>query len=162
MEENKNEMVITRIFNTPRELLWKYWTDSEFFKRWWGPDGFTCPFSRIDFRVGGSYLHAMRSPEGKDYWSTGTYKEISPPEKIVATDSFADEKGNVVSSEYYGLKGFPMELVVSLTFKDLGEKTKLTLVHRGIGTVDEKTRRDMKEGWNQSFNKLTKNLSSGI
>jgi len=161
MEENKHELVISRIFNTPREILWKYWTDPEFFKRWWGPKGFTCPYARTDFRVGGSFLYAMRSPDGKDYWSTGIYKEISPPEKIVATDSFADERGNVVSSDYYGLKGFPMELEVSLTFKYLGEKTKLTLVHRGVATVDEKTRRDMADGWNQSLNKLTNSLTSG-
>src|SRR5512139_1991411 len=92
------ELVIERIFNAPRELVWKAWTDPEMLVRWWGPKNFTAPACLLDFRVGGKYLYCMRSPEGKDYWSTGTFTEIIPFEKIVQTDSFADEHGSVVSA----------------------------------------------------------------
>src|SRR5512145_956811 len=90
------ELVITRVFDAPRELVWKAWTDPERFKLWWGPESFTAPACEIDLRVGGKYLACMRSPEGQDYWSTGVYRDIVPMKRIVYTDSFADDKGNVV------------------------------------------------------------------
>jgi uncharacterized protein YndB with AHSA1/START domain len=77
-------------------MVWKAWTLPELVTKWWGPKGYTSPVAKIDFRVGGKYLYAMISPDGKDIWSTGVYREIAPPERFVATDSFADEKGNVV------------------------------------------------------------------
>ena len=67
--------------------------------RWWGPKDFTSPACAIDLCVGGKYLACMRSPEGRDYWSTGVYRAIVPKEKIVYTDNFADAKGNVVRVE---------------------------------------------------------------
>src|SRR5512143_289293 len=89
-------VVITRVFEAPRELVWKAWTECERLIRWWGPKGFTTPFCKTDLHVGGVYVNCMRSPDGKDYWSTGIYREIVPPKRIVCTDSFADEKGNIV------------------------------------------------------------------
>src|SRR5512134_2988905 len=86
-ETGGQELVITRVFDAPRELVWKAWSEPEHFKRWWGPKGFTCPVCQIDFRVGGKFLGCMRSPEGQDFWSTGVYKEIVPLERIVSTDS---------------------------------------------------------------------------
>jgi len=157
--QNNNEVVITRTFYAAREIVWKYWTDPEYFKRWWGPKDYTCPVSRIDFRVGGRYLHAMRSKEGQEFWSTGTYREIVPMEKIVATDSFADKEGNVVPSTHYGLEGFPLELEVTFTFEDLGGRTKMTLTHVGIENIDGKMRQEMEQGWNESFDKIAQNLA---
>src|SRR5439155_1144130 len=69
-------LVITRLFDAPRERLWQAWTDPEHVKRWWGPKGFTTPLCTIDLRVGGELLYCMRSPEGKDYWSKNVYREI--------------------------------------------------------------------------------------
>ncbi len=158
-EKSSNTLVITRIFEAPREIVWKYWTDSEYFKKWWGPRDFTCPFSKIDFREGGKYLHAMRSKEGQEYWSTGTYKEIVPFKKIVATDSFADKDGNVVPSSHYGMENFPLELEVTVTFEDFRGRTRMTLTHAGIENIDRKMREDMNQGWNQSFDKIAENLA---
>src|SRR5919204_652300 len=69
---------------------------AEHFKLWWGPKDYTCPFCEMDLRVGGKYLNCMRSPKGRDYWSTGVFREILLMERLVFTDSFADEQGNVV------------------------------------------------------------------
>lgn len=84
-EMNQNvrdqELVITRIFDAGREVLWKAWTEREHLKRWWGPKGFPSPVFNVDFLVGGAYLNCMRSPKGKDYWSTGIYREIIEPEQ---------------------------------------------------------------------------------
>ncbi|HEY3251392.1 MAG TPA: SRPBCC domain-containing protein [Ignavibacteria bacterium] len=153
----KNELVITRIFDAPRELVWKAWTEPEHFKRWWGPKNFTAPSSKMDLRAGGKYLHCMRSPDGKDFWSTGVYREIVKPEKIVYTDSFADEKGNAVPASHYGMpEDFPTEMVVTVTFEELEGKTKMTLVHSGMpkGEMCEMA----SGGWNQSFDKLAETL----
>src|SRR4030067_2100135 len=95
-------LTITRIFNAPRERVWKAWTDPELVKKWWGPKIFTAPHIAIDLRVGGKYLYCMKSETGeeawkKSNWSTGIYKEIKPRGKLVMTDSFADEHGNIVS-----------------------------------------------------------------
>jgi uncharacterized protein YndB with AHSA1/START domain len=74
----ERELVITRIFDAPREKVWKAWTDPERVKRWWGPKDFTAPVIKIDLRVGGKYLYCMRSPEVKDFWSGGIFQEVVP------------------------------------------------------------------------------------
>jgi uncharacterized protein YndB with AHSA1/START domain len=151
------ELVIERIFDAPRELVWKAWTEPERLMRWWGPTGYSCPVAKIDLRVGGKYLFCMRTPEGQDTWSGGTYQEIVPMERIVATDHFADEHGNVVPGSRYGMpEDFPLEMVVTVTFEDLGEKTKLTLRHAGFPEGDMPGM--AAEGWNQSLDKLAESL----
>ena len=98
----------------------------------------------------------MRTPEGQDIWSTGEYLEIDPMERIVCTDSFADEKGNVVPASYYGLQGdWPSELLVTVTFEEEGDKTRMILRHDGIpsGMIN-----DCEDGWSGSFDKLEKIL----
>ncbi len=157
--KNKEEIAIMRIFDAPRELVWQAWTKPDHFKRWWGPRNFTAPVSEIDFRVGGKYLHCMRGPDGKDYWSSGVYREIVPMERIVLTDSFADEKGNIVPASHYGMTGdWPLELLVTVTFEELGGKTKMLLRHDGIpsGIMRELT----EAGWTESFDKLAESIVS--
>lgn len=83
----QQELVIKRIFDAPRELVWDAWTEPEQIMRWWGPKGFSAPVAKIDLRVGGAYLNCMRSPEGKDFWSKGVFREIVAPERLVMTDS---------------------------------------------------------------------------
>jgi uncharacterized protein YndB with AHSA1/START domain len=152
------DLVITRVFDAPRELVWKAWTEPEHCMRWWGPKGFTCPVCRVDLRVGGAYLNCMRSPEGQDYWSTGVYREIVPPERLVCTDSFADEKGNVVPATHYGMSAdFPLEMLVTVTFGEEAGKTRLTLEHAGL--PPGKDLDDCRAGWSQSFDKLAAALA---
>ena len=151
-EPQNQKLLIVREFDAPLALVWKAWTEPESCMKWWGPKNFTSPFCKIDFKVGGKYLNCMRSPEGKDFWSTGTYLEIVPMERIVCTDSFADEKGNVVPSSHYGMEGFPLELQITVEFEEHEGKTKMTLTHEGIpsGKMTELTN----AGWNESFDKL--------
>jgi len=158
MKPANRDIVITRIFDAPRGEVWKAWTDPEHLKRWWGPKNFTSPFSKIDLRVGGKYLHCMRGPDGKDYWSTGVYRELVPMGRIVVTDSFADEKGNVVPAAHYGMEGdWPLELLVTVALEEVGGRTKMILRHTGIpeGQMKEMT----EAGWNESFDKLAEYLT---
>lgn len=155
----KRDLVITRVFDAPRALVWEVWTKPEHLQRWWGPKNFTAPVCRMDFRVGGKFLFCMRSPEGKDYWNTGEFLEIVPPERLVMTDCFADAKGNVVPASHYGMGGdWPLELKITLTFEEQAGKTKMTLRHEGIpsGKMTEMT----DAGWNESFDKFNEVLAS--
>lgn len=147
------DVVLTRIFDAPRELMWRAWTEPEHLMRWWGPEYFTSPACQVDLRVGGHYLFCMRAPDGQDFWSTGVYQEIVEPERLVYTDSFADADGNVVPAAHYGMPGdWPAALLVTVTLEDLGGKTKLTLRQAGIPAGDARTM--TVAGWNSSFDKL--------
>jgi len=155
----ERELVITRIFDAPRELVWKAWTEPEHFKKWWGPKNFTAPVIKIDLRVGGGYLYCMRSSEGQEFWTTGAYREIVPMERLVYTDSFSDAEGNPVPASHYGVPGdWPSELLVTVTFEEVGSKTKMTLRQVGIpaGVMSEMA----VAGWNESFDKLAEGLSA--
>jgi uncharacterized protein YndB with AHSA1/START domain len=151
------DLVITRVFDAPREFVWNAWTEPETSMKWWGPKGFTCPVCRIDLRVGGAYFNCMRSPEGQDYWSTGVYREIVPPERLVCTDSFADEKGNVVPATHYGMSAdFPLEMLVTVTLEEEAGKTRLTLEHVGLPPGEDLD--NCRVGWSESFDKLAEVL----
>jgi uncharacterized protein YndB with AHSA1/START domain len=94
-------IVITRVLDAPRERVFKAWTDSGHFVRWWGPNGFTTPACRMDVRPGGVLHYCMRSPEGRDFWGKGIYREIVEPERIVYADTFADAEGPLASNAQY-------------------------------------------------------------
>lgn len=104
----------------------------------------------------------MQSPDfndGKPIWSTGVYKEIVPLEKIVTTDCFADEHGNVVPATHYGMgDDFPLEMLVTVTFEDVGGKTKMTLRHEGLPGGEMQDGAGV--GWNESFDKLAEIFTS--
>jgi len=156
--QDKPDIVITRDFAAPRELVWRAWTDPTYLMRWWGPKHFTAPACHIDFRVGGRYHFCMRSPDGQDFWSTGEYREITPPERLVFTDSFADAQGNVVPPAYYGMgDDFPEELVVTVTLEALDGKTRMTMRHKNIPAGEH--REGALQGWNESFDKLAESLA---
>ena len=164
-KKKTDDLVIERVFDAPVEQVWRAWTEPEHVKRWWGPKDFTAPEVHIDFQEGGKYLFCMRSEMGPEQWkegiwSTGTYLKIVPMEKIVSTDSFSDEEGNIVPGTHYGMDdGFPLELKVTVMFEELKDnspgsgagKTKFTLRHEGF----PKTEIDLaRQGWNESLDKL--------
>jgi len=146
-------LVITREFDAPARLVWKAWTDAEHFKKWWGPKEFTCPVAKMDVRVGGRYLWCMRGPDGKDYYTTGEFREVVPHTRIVYTDSFSDDQGKKVSAAIHGLPAnFPNDTIVTVTFEEKGGRTTMTLRHEGLpkGELEDMTG----QGWGQSFDKM--------
>ncbi|MEO6611720.1 MAG: SRPBCC domain-containing protein [Chitinophagaceae bacterium] len=149
------QIVIERVFHLPLNKVWQAWTHPESFKRWWGPEDYTCPSSSMDFRTGGKYLHCMRSPGGEETWSTGIFKEIDPYKKLVFTDSFSDNKGNLIPASAMNMPGeWPLELLVIVHFRDQYPNTKILLQHEGIPSEMQP---DCITGWNESFDKLEKN-----
>jgi uncharacterized protein YndB with AHSA1/START domain len=96
----------------------------------------------------------MRSPEGRDFWSKGVYREIVEPKRIVCTDVFADEHGNRVDPTHYGMSpSWPSEALITVTFAEDEGKTKLTL-HHAVGSASATEREMCQQGWAESFDRL--------
>lgn len=151
----KREVVITRIFDAPRGLVFKAWTDPEHMARWWGPQGFTNPICELDARVGGAWRIVMRSPAGIEYPCGGVYREFVEPERLVFTNIATDNEGNPV-----------LEGLTTVVFAEPGGKTKLTLQTRAVAVVTHATEylAGMEAGWTQSLERLGEELakSQGI
>ena len=152
----QNDIVIHRNFKLPVSKVWQALTVPEYFKKWYGPKGFTCPSSTMEAKKGGKYLNCMRGPDGKEYWSTGIVNEFIPQKKLVITDSFSDSKGNITSATEQGMPGeWPRELLITFELEDADGITKLKLTHEG---VPEEMHDECIKGWNESFDKLEKNV----
>ncbi len=147
MSTTDREIVITREFAAPRELVWRVWTQPEHIARWWGPRGFTTAVTAMDFRAGGKWRYVMRGPDGTEYPVHGVFHEVVPFERIVTTDEFD------AGFEYPDMTTLPRGIVVTALFEDDGDKTRLTLriVH---ATAEDKKKHEamgVVGGWNSSF-----------
>lgn len=150
-KSTERELVITRIFDAPRELVFKAWTDPKHVAQWWGPKDFTNPVCELDVRPGGALLIHMRGPDGVVYPMKGVFHEIAEPERLVFTSSaFEDEAGNP-----------QLEVLNTVTFVEQGGKTKLTLQAVVVRSTPEVAAAlaGMEEGWNQSLDKLAEHLA---
>jgi uncharacterized protein YndB with AHSA1/START domain len=148
-------MVITRIFDAPRELVWKAWTDPKYVMQWWGPKGFTAPVCKMDFRVGGKFLCCMKAPDGEVVgWNGGEYFEIVVHEKIVYSMYFADAEGNKVDPAQYGIEHEAMDDAHDVViFEDFGNgQTKLTLI--GSEPMESAKSSGQLEGWYEILDKV--------
>jgi uncharacterized protein YndB with AHSA1/START domain len=148
-----DRMVVTRVFDAPRELVWKAWTDPQYVMQWWGPKGCTAPVCKIDFRVGGKFLICMRTPDGQEGWNGGEYHEIVPYEKIVSSMYFADSEGNKIDPAQLGIEHEAVEGAHDVVlFEDLGNgQTKLTFI--GNETMQNAIESGQVEGWNEMLEK---------
>jgi uncharacterized protein YndB with AHSA1/START domain len=109
------EIVITRVFDAPRELVFKAWTDPNHVAHWWGPRGFTTTIHEMDVRPGGVWKLVMHGPDGTDYPNKIIFDEVSPPERLVYTNSG-------------GKKGGPSaQFQNTVTFDEQDGKTRLTM-----------------------------------
>jgi len=156
---SEDAVVIERTFDAAVDLIWRMWTDPEHFKMWYGPNGFTVPVAEMDVRVGGKHLFCMESPDGNmKMWSTGEYTEVVPNERLVYTDSPADENGNVVSPSAMGMPdGYPATTEVTVLLEDLGGRTKMVMTHAGIPADSPGA-----SGWNQAFDKLADHIETAL
>lgn len=153
----KQDLVITRVFDAPVEVVWKAWTDPEYVMRWWGPTRFTSPSCKIDFREGGKFVFHMRAPKdfqgGQDFYTAGVYKKIVHLKLIEFTQGLADKDGNRIDPATMGMPpDFPKEIPSALAFKRVGNKTELTATEYGW-TVGQM--RDLSEsGLSECLDKL--------
>jgi uncharacterized protein YndB with AHSA1/START domain len=132
-------LVLTRTFDAPPAAVYKAWTEPELLKQWFVPAPWTVPVVETDVRPGGSSLFVMRGPEGQEFPSRGVYLEVVPNEKLVFTDAFA-------SAWEPSEKPF---MTVTLTFEDLGRRTKYTATVRHWTVEDREAHEKMgfHQGW---------------
>jgi len=151
LANKEQELVLTRVFDAPRKLVFKAWTDPKCVAEWWGPHGFTNPVCELDPRPGGAIRIHMRGPDGTVYPMTGRYQEIVEPERLVFTSAALDAKGS------------PMfEVLTTVTFAEQGGKTKQILRARVIKSTAQAAPylAGMEQGWAQSLERLNSYLAS--
>jgi len=146
---NERTVVITRVLDAPRELVWKAWTDPEHLAQWWGPRGFTNPVCELDVRRGGALRIVMRAPDGAEHPMRGVFREVVKPERLVFTAVAQDERGNAL-----------LEALTTVTFAEDAGKTKLTVHARAVGLATAAARmlEGMQAGWTQSLERLEAHL----
>jgi uncharacterized protein YndB with AHSA1/START domain len=153
------DFVISRVFDAPRELVWKAFTEPERMKKWWGPKGFTVIASTMDLRPGGTYHYGMRAPDGSAMWGKMVYREITPPQRLVFINSFSDEAGG--TTRHPMSAGWPLEMLSTFTFEELpGGKTRFTVRWSAYNaTAEEQNTFDtshdsMNKGWSGTLEQL--------
>jgi uncharacterized protein YndB with AHSA1/START domain len=154
---SEEAVVIERIFDARVDLIWQMWTEPEHFKKWYGPKGFSVPVAELDLHLGGKRLVCMASPDGSmQMWTTGEFVEILPNERLVYTESPADENGNVVSPSAMGMPdGYPVRTQVTVQLEDLGGRTKMMMRHAGVPAES-----GAGGGWEQAFDKLADHIAT--
>lgn len=144
-EPSEWDLVLTRTFDAPPELVFKVWTDPAHVGQWWGPKGFTNPRCEVDARPGGRIHIDMRAPDGVVYPMAAVFEEVREPERIVFVTSALDGNGNSM-----------FDIRNTVTFRDRQGKTELTLRAQVIQTtaVAPQYLKGMEAGWNQSLDRL--------
>ena len=145
------ELTITRVFDAPRRLVFKVWTDPKHLAAWWGPHGFTNPRCEWDARAGGLIHIDMRAPDGRVYPMTGKFQGVVEPERIVFVSAALDEAGK------------PMfEVLNTVTFSEGAGKTTVTLSARVLSATPQAPQylKGMEMGWTQSLERLAAHISA--
>src|SRR5437879_2993235 len=139
------ELVLTRVFKAPRGPVFAAWTEPTQVAQWWGPQGFTNPVCELDVRPGGAIRIDMRGPDGTVYPMTGVYEAIVKPERLVFVSAALDEHGKPL-----------FEVLNTVTFAELGDKTKLTVQARVVKStaLAAPYLKGMEEGWKQTIERL--------
>lgn len=160
---NPQEFVISRVFDAPRDLVWKVFTNAEHMKHWWGPKGFKVIASKMDLRVGGTYHYGMQASDGSPMWGMMRYREITPPSRIVFVNSFSDEAGGI--TRHPMAPTWPLEMLSVFSFEDLGGKTKFTVNWSPLNATEEERATfaaghgSMTQGWTGTMDQLAAYLA---
>jgi uncharacterized protein YndB with AHSA1/START domain len=157
--------VISRVFDAPRNRVWKAWTEVEQLKQWFSPQGFTVIAAKMDFRPGGSYHYGMRAPTGQEMWGKWVFREITEPERLVLVNSFSDAAGGM--TRHPMAPTWPREMLSTTKFTESGGKTTLTLEWLPINATPEEIatfeagRAGMTQGWTGTMDQFTAYLAKG-
>jgi len=141
-------LLIERVFDAPRELVFKCWTEPEHLARWIGPNGFSSTILACELRQGGDYRMRMRGPDGQDHWQQGVFREIVPLERIVRTFCWTDADGRPTRPE----------TLLTVSFAELGGRTRMTLHQAVFESVT--ARDDHQRGWSSSLDKLAEYIAT--
>ena len=162
-ESAEAEFSIRRVFDAPRELVWKAFTEPERLEKWWGPRGFTTRVHKLELRPGGVFLYSQRMPDGRYLWGKWVYREIVAPERLVVVNSFCDENGNPARNRWY--PNWPLETLSSSTFTEHQGRTTLTIRAIPINATESEHRtfdegkKSMDEGFTGTLDRLDEHLA---
>jgi uncharacterized protein YndB with AHSA1/START domain len=139
---------VSRVFSAPRETVFRAWSSADHIKRWFCPDGYSVPEAKVEMRVGGAFEVCMRSPEGVDHWTRGTFTEVAAPERLAIDHHVIDPCG-----------GGPLfSALTEVAFIDNGgDRTLMEVVqtYSVAGAAQaEQMLRGAPEGWRQTLDKL--------
>jgi uncharacterized protein YndB with AHSA1/START domain len=157
------QTVITHTFNAPRELVFKAFTESEHLQNWWGPKGWTFKVSKFDFRPGGVLHYSQKPDDGDVMWVKFVYNEIIAPEKVVYTNFFSDEEGNIKRAPFD--ENWPLETLNTMTLVEDNRKTILTMIVAPVTPTEEEfktieaSQDILKEGFSITFDQLDEYLT---
>lgn len=147
-QSSEQDLVITRLFAAPRDLVYAAWTEPEHLEKWQNaPQGLSVIVETSDIRTGGSFRICMRSPEGQENWLQGKYLEVVAPERLVFTHAWINAQGQPGP-----------ETLVTITFSERDGKTEITLRQTGFKSVE--AREGHSYGWISTFDRLAEYLSS--
>lgn len=155
------ELILERVFNAPRELVFKTFSEAEHLKHWWGPRGWTLTVCNVDFRPGGIWHYCMKCMDknqgdfyGYESWGKAVYKEIVEPEKIVYVDYFSDAEGNEA-------EGMP-SAQITMTFEEHEGKTKLVnrAQYASAEALKSVMEMGMEQGITETWDRLDEHLQS--
>jgi uncharacterized protein YndB with AHSA1/START domain len=144
---SNREVLLTRVFDAPRRLVFEAFTKPEHVARWYGCRGYTCPVCEIDLRVGGSYRYVARDPDGEEFGVRGTYREIAPPERLVCTERF---------------DAYPdSEAVITMTLHEHEGKTMFsaTIAYESAAVRDAVIASGMERGAGETYDRLAELLA---
>jgi len=144
----EREIVMTRVFDAPRRLVFDALTKPELFQRWFGPRGWLLAVCEIDLKVGGAWRSVLRGPGGREMGMRGVFQEIAPPERFASTESFDD---------------YPGESLNTLVLSEQGGKTTLTITvqYQSQETRDAVIKSGMEHGAAECYDKLAELLAAG-
>lgn len=157
-------LTLTRVFNAPRAIVFKAWTEAERLAQWWGPKGFDFVVATMDLRPGGAFHYCMRGPNGMEMWGKLVYEEVVAPERLVFINSFSDKDGRLTRHPMSAT--WPLEIHNTLILTEQEGKTTLTLSGGPVNATEaerqtyEAGRNGLQQGMAGSFAQLDAYLAS--
>jgi uncharacterized protein YndB with AHSA1/START domain len=158
------ELTLTRLFNAPRELVFRAWTDADHLARWWGSPGIPLRVVSADVRPGGSFFYEQTTPDGMTMRGLLIFRELEAPSRIVFVSAFADEGGQIARAPFS--EQWPLTVMTTLTLTEENGQTRLTLQGAPLDATPEENamfdgfRANMEQGFAGSFAQLAAHLAA--
>ena len=158
------DFVVSRVFDAPRHLVWKAWTEPKRLAAWWGPKGCKLRVVKVDLRPGGVFHYAMAYKPGHEMWGRFVYREVAAPERLVYVSSFSDESAGLTRAPFKDT--FPLEILNALTLREEDGKTTLTLRGHPLNATDDERATfldmfpSMQQGFGGTFDQLAAYLAA--
>jgi uncharacterized protein YndB with AHSA1/START domain len=163
--DSAEDFIIARVFDAPRELVWRAFTEPQRLQQWQGPKGTATVAAKMDFRPGGTFHYGMRAPDGGVMWGKSVYREIDAPRRLVWVNSFSDEAGGITRHPLSA--SWPLEMLTTVTFDEpLDGQTGVTIRWSPINATQAEQETfdaghdSMRQGWGGTLDQLASYLAT--